>query len=282
MDPSNAALASMDEELIGPPALLRGTARGLEMFVNARAGVDAILAALDTRLAEAPAFFRDNNVRITVEDGPLPIGCLARLDELAARFTLRIVEVVAARPPAAIPEPTAELAAGSAPTSLDDEQPELAVDDVIEELASPEVPESPESFDEPTQIVAMPMPPAPEVLPIEGARLFVGPVRSGVILDHLGHLIVFGDVNPGAEVRATGNIVVLGRLRGTAHAGIGQDTGFIVALRLEAQQLRICKKVARPDSNSPSTDAEIAYVTGDQIIVERYTSRLPGNTSASI
>jgi septum site-determining protein MinC len=103
-----------------------------------------------------------------------------------------------------------------------------------------------------------------------------------VILDHLGHIIIFGDVNPGAEVRATGNIIVLGRLRGTAHAAIGADSGFIIALRQEAQQLRICKKVARPDANTPSTEAEIAYVTGDQIVVERYTSRLPGNTSASI
>jgi septum site-determining protein MinC len=131
------------------------------------------------------------------------------------------------------------------------------------------------------------MPTMPEVAPpemptIEGARLFIGPVRSGVILDHLGHIIIFGDVNPGAEVRATGNIIVLGRLRGTAHAAIGADTGFIIALRQEAQQLRICKKVARPDANTPSTEAEIAYVTGDQIVVERYTNRLPGNTSASI
>jgi len=123
----------------------------------------------------------------------------------------------------------------------------------------------------------------PEIpAPTEGTRLVIGPVRSGVILEHEGHLFIFGDVNPGAEVRATGNIVVLGRLRGTAHAGIGADGGFILALRLEAQQLRICKKVARPDSNTPSNDAEIAYVTGDQIVVERYTSRLPGNTSASI
>jgi septum site-determining protein MinC len=107
-------------------------------------------------------------------------------------------------------------------------------------------------------------------------------VRSGVILDHLGHLIVFGDVNPGAEVRATGNIIVLGRLRGTAHAAIGQDVGFILALHLEAQQLRIGRKVARSDSNTPASDAEIAFATGEQIIVETYTGRLPRHIAASI
>jgi septum site-determining protein MinC len=108
-------------------------------------------------------------------------------------------------------------------------------------------------------------------------------VRSGVILEHRGHLIIFGDVNPGAEVRAEGSIVVLGRLRGTAHAGIGATGGFILALRLEPQQLRIGRMVARAgDSDTPSTDAEIAYVTGESIVVERYQGRLPRSLAASI
>ncbi len=109
----------------------------------------------------------------------------------------------------------------------------------------------------------------------ETTRLFVGPVRSGVILDHRGHLIVFGDVNPGAEVRAEGNIIVLGRLRGTAHAGIGATAGFIVALRLEPQQLRICRTVARASDGETATVPEIAYLTDDSIVVERYQGRLP-------
>ncbi len=116
-----------------------------------------------------------------------------------------------------------------------------------------------------------------------GARLVIGPVRSGVILEHTGHLIIFGDVNPGAEVRATGNIVVLGRLKGMAHAGIGRDLGFILALRLEPQQLRICRKVARSgDSDQAASDAEIAYCTGDAIVVERYLGKLPKNLASSI
>ena len=104
-----------------------------------------------------------------------------------------------------------------------------------------------------------------------------------MILDHVGHVVVFGDVNPGAEVRATGNIVVLGRLRGTAHAGIGAPMGFILALRLEPQQLRIGRQVARAgDSDTPDHDAEIAYATGEQIVVEHYQGRLPKNLAASL
>src|SRR5262249_54919951 len=91
-----------------------------------------------------------------------------------------------------------------------------------------------------------------------GARLVVGPVRSGRIVDHPGHVIVIGDVNPGAEVRAEGSIIVLGRLRGVAHAAIGRAAGFIIALTLQPQQLRIGRMVARADDKDrPSGGAEI-------------------------
>ncbi len=247
MDLSNAAVFVVDEP---PPlaAILRGTARGLELIVNARASADAIAAAVEARIAEAPSFFRGSDVRVAVDDGPLALGCLAKLDELAAKLELRIVEVAAH----AAPRP--QLAAGSAPAVVP--EPEIitierVVEHVVEQLVGP--------------------------------RLVIGPVRSGVILDHVGHVIVFGDVNPGAEVRATGNLVVLGRLRGTAHAGIGAPMGFILALRLEPQQLRIGRQVARAgDSDTPGQDAEIAYATGEQIVVERYQGRLPKNLAASL
>src|SRR5258706_3276417 len=101
MDSSNAALALEDTLTslpASPAALLRGTARGLEMIVDARAPADAMVEALERRLGEAPAFFRGSDVRVAVESGPLAPGCLAHLDELAARFELRIIEVGAAKP----------------------------------------------------------------------------------------------------------------------------------------------------------------------------------------
>lgn len=273
MDSSNAALVA-EPEVVGPAALLRGTSRGLEWSVDAHAATDAIVLALETKLAEAPTFFRGSDVRITVECGPLTNGALVALAGLAGRYDLRIVEVGAPKPvlPAAVivesgpmPKPL-ELAEGSSPNPFEDEAPTL--------------------FLEPTDIEEFTEEPTQSSLPLqvpEGTRLVVGPVRSGVILDHSGNLIVFGDVNPGAEVRATGNIVVLGRLRGTAHAAIGTDTGFILALRLEPQQLRIGRRVARAaDNDTGSNDAEIAYATGEQMVVERYQGRLPRNLATSI
>jgi len=299
MDSSNAALAVSENEVdpAAPAAVLRGTARGLEMLVNGRATADAIVEALEARLGEAPAFFRGSDVRIAVEDGPLAAGCLTRLDELAQRFALQIVEISAARAAAAIPEAMPSkpnLAHGSSPNAFEDEAPtNNAIAQVIGQIEYPNaimldevelVEEPAESFEEPTQTsVPRHLAASPEAFAAEdGPRLFVGPVRSGVILEHVGHLVVFGDVNPGAEVRATGSIVVLGRLRGTAHAGIGQELGFILALRLEPQQLRIGKRVARADSNAPAAEAEIAYVTGEQVVVESYTGRLPRNLATSL
>ncbi len=301
MDASNAAVA-VDEAWsepveVGPPAILRGTARGLEMVVRGRATPDAIAAALEQRLEEAPAFFRGNDVRVSVDDGPLAPGCLARLDTLATRFGLRIIEVSAV----AVPRPN--LAAGSAPNEFEEEAPTVIAGEPLVpaeaptrtepvQLAESELTElvamiapSEISFEEPTQTatpLALASAAVSELDAADGTRLVIGPVRSGVILDHAGHLIVFGDVNPGAEVRATGNIIVLGRLRGTAHAGIGADMGFILALRLEPQQLRICRQVARAGDDAAPTDCEIAYATGGAIVVERYSGRLPRNLATSI
>jgi septum site-determining protein MinC len=142
------------------------------------------------------------------------------------------------------------------------------------------------SFEEPTQTAVPLQLAATAEIELEtvapGARLVVGPVRSGVILEHTGHVIVFGDVNPGAEVRAEGNIIVLGRLRGTAHAGIGQDVGFILALQLQPQQLRICRQVARAGDSEAASQTEIAYIAGGQIVVERYTGKLPSSLATTI
>ncbi len=270
----------------GPAAILRGTARGLEIVVDAGASRDAIRAAIDDRLAEAPTFFRGSDVRVRVTDGALPIGVLAALDDIAGRYDLRVVEIGPVKPKLmvvedAVPEP--QLAAGSAPAFED----EVTIDRQFTpaELAAFEVDAEPIGALLAATIPAR-LPTAVEDAPAvddQIVKVVVGPVRSGVILEHAGHVIVFGDVNPGAEVRAIGNIVVLGRLRGTAHAGIGGDDAFILSLRLEPQQLRIGRRVTRAgEGERPGTEPELAHIVNDQITVERYTGKLPRNLAAGI
>ena len=64
--------------------------------------------------------------------------------------------------------------------------------------------------------------------------------RSGEIIRYSGDVVVLGDVNPGAEIVAGGDITVFGALRGIAHAGSGGLTkAAIIAYRLESPRLQI-------------------------------------------
>jgi septum formation inhibitor MinC len=82
-------------------------------------------------------------------------------------------------------------------------------------------------------------------------------LRSGQSVTHRGHLVIIGDVNPGAELVADGDITVWGALRGVAHAGAsGNSNAEIRALKFDAIQLRIANAIARsPDRNKAGSSA---------------------------
>lgn len=96
-------------------------------------------------------------------------------------------------------------------------------------------------------------------------------LRSGQAVSHKGHLVIVGDVNPGAEVIAEGDITVWGALRGMAHAGTNGNTqAEIRALRLQPIQIRIAHAIARaPDrprsSGSGHKGPETARIVNGQI-----------------
>jgi len=107
------------------------------------------------------------------------------------------------------------------------------------------------------------------------ARIVYATVRSGQKIETEHSLVIFGDVNSGAELIAGGDIMVLGSLRGTAHAGAYDETGggrVIFALNLQPTQLRIGMTISRGSSELGST-AELARVEGNLIVVEPYSSR---------
>lgn len=71
-----------------------------------------------------------------------------------------------------------------------------------------------------------------------------GSLRSGQRIEEEGSIVIIGDVNSGAEVIAGDNVVVLGTLRGLAHAGAkGNEKAIISAGRLDTVQLRIANTV---------------------------------------
>ncbi|AWB45722.1 septum site-determining protein MinC [Paenibacillus sp. CAA11] len=74
-----------------------------------------------------------------------------------------------------------------------------------------------------------------------------GMVRSGQILRHEGNLLFLGDVNPGGLIACTGDIFIMGALRGMAHAGMdGDESAIIAASHLAPTQLRIAEVISRP------------------------------------
>lgn len=97
-----------------------------------------------------------------------------------------------------------------------------------------------------------------------------GTLRSGRAFQSPGHVTLLGDVNPGAELVAGGDIVVWGKLRGTVHAGAaGDDEAVICALQFAPSQIRIGLHIARsPERGKPLNVPEIARVEGGQIVVE--------------
>lgn len=89
-------------------------------------------------------------------------------------------------------------------------------------------------------------------------------LRSGTRIEFSGHVVVFGDVNPGAEIIAEGNVIIWGRLRGMVHAGAkGNRNTVICALDLSPTQLRIAEEVSAILKPREDPTPEIARINSD-------------------
>lgn len=106
------------------------------------------------------------------------------------------------------------------------------------------------------------------------AQIFDGSLRSGNKIEYEGTIVVTGDVNAGAEVVAGENVIVVGALRGLAHAGAKGNRGaIIVAGSIEAPQLRIAdvvKEIEIYDDDEEDEDIikRKAYIENGEIIME--------------
>ncbi|ELR97103.1 septum site-determining protein MinC [Gloeocapsa sp. PCC 73106] len=96
-------------------------------------------------------------------------------------------------------------------------------------------------------------------------------IRSGVEIRHPGNVVIVGDLNPGGSIIALGDIIIWGKLKGTAHAGAqGNRKCRIMALKMEPTQLRIADLVARaPDSSPAQLEPEVAYITKQGICIAK-------------
>lgn len=102
-------------------------------------------------------------------------------------------------------------------------------------------------------------------------------LRSGQRIDFEGNVLVLGDVNPGAEIVASGDIIVMGKLRGTVHAGAAGDaTAKVFAFQITPLQIRIAKEIARGSDKKTKVRRnkenypEIAFIKDGQIVVDKF------------
>lgn len=89
-------------------------------------------------------------------------------------------------------------------------------------------------------------------------------LRSGTRIEFAGHVVVLGDVNPGAEIVAEGNVIVWGRVRGMIHAGSRGDRGAVIcALDLSPTQLRIADEASAALDPHETPHPEMARINED-------------------
>jgi septum site-determining protein MinC len=116
-----------------------------------------------------------------------------------------------------------------------------------------------------------------EVKEGEAALLVRRTLRSGFSIQHTGHIIVVGDVNPGAEIIAAGDVIVWGRLRGMVHAGAGGNASAqVCALDLSPTQLRIADLIAGLPMKKKQTQPETARIVNGQITAQAWDPKRRG------
>jgi len=216
--------------------LIKGTRDGLIVTLG-DGPLDAVLAALEERLAARPAFFLGGRAAVKVLDRPLSPEDLHAIGAVFQRVGMSIWAVD-----------------GSHPATVESAG-ELGLETSLAAPVSREGPaQEPMSHRELPGIVVR------------------RTLRAGQEIEYAGHVTLIGDVNPGAEVIAGGDVVVWGKLRGVVYAGaLGDDSAVVCALQLAPGQIRIGSFIATPpDRARPPKAPEQASVQGGTIVVDRW------------
>ena len=214
------------------PISIKGGKDGLRLILDEASPWNEVLEELHERLARGTEFFQGAQITVDTGQRALGDGDFAELLQVMGEYGLQPSTLATATPEGR----SAGRAAGIS-----------------------------------TRPPARTAPAAPQS-DTESGALIQRTLRSGQVLRFPGHLTLLGDVNPGAEIVATGSIVVWGRLRGTAYAGaMGDTTAVICALELAPTLLRIAEAMARPPESRPA-GPELARMTSNGIEVEPWES----------
>lgn len=276
-------------------ALLRGRGQGLEIVLTGRDFGEA-LDELDARLAERSGFYRGCSAVAAMGANPPEAQAFARLRRLLndAGIELRALsggpaieglarEAGVAFEPAIPVAGAHELERRRALRPRRDAELSDAARSLVADFAGAraDIASRRKRGEASVRRLDPPAPPSAKESPAPGLHVVGGPaptlyhagtLRGGQTLHHDGNIVVVGDVNPGAELIATGDVLVFGRLAGVAHAGAqGNADARVYALALDATQLRIATFIATDTDDavrSPgSARAEAALVRDGRIAI---------------
>ena len=278
--PDRSPSVLLDATARPPIILLAQDATWVEIREDASRVLQGVAAAwagaeahLDLGQREPDLFDLRRLVHLLKDDFDVNVVGLRCLDDALRRFAERElkVRIHLQQPPAPAPEPEDEEPSPEAEATSRDDDPEFSED--LPPQTTGEHDNSPAAGTD------------SEVLGASGApvRIVQRTLRGGTVLRHSGDLVLYGDVNPGAELIAGGSITVLGTMMGMAQAGTRcGDRGWIMANELRHTQLRIGHRIIISESPKGGTKGrgpEIAFVQDGAITIEPYRGRLPRNVS---
>ena len=110
-------------------------------------------------------------------------------------------------------------------------------------------------------------------LSAQTGQFYRGTLKRGDTLESEASIVILGDVEFGAKVVAKGNIIILGTLYGSVHAGAAGDrNAFIIALSMQPQRLVIgdieAKRQLIYQDSLSINGPQIAVVDGKRIYLD--------------
>lgn len=238
---------------------IKGIPDGL--LVNIGEGpLDELIEQLDAEVASRRGFLHGSKVTLKVGKRKLDLMAITRLKNLLASHSMELWAVLTENAETMDSARALELA-----TRLPGSNVDLDGNAMRPSLES--------TFEEARQRESRVVEPDKVASIMNNCLMLRETLRSGRSIAHHSNVVVIGDVNPGAEIIAAGNVIVWGMLRGLVHAGShGDETSVICALGLVPTQLRIADYIAiSPTEKQKNLVPEIAYVQDQQIVADAWT-----------
>lgn len=227
----------MDDEIIK----LKGTGDGIKIYLSPGFNITEITRALYKKLDEYRKFFGSGKCNIYF------IG-----DDISDTDKLRLEAISKAM----LPE---------AAVNYGEKTILKKLESLLEKETSKKRPEEP----------PRPKGPPPEEVIATNfkssrARFFEGVVKAGRRVESDSHMVLVGDVLEGGEVCAAGNIVIFGRLLGSASAGAGGSRdAYIIALDFMPEGVAVAG-IGEADVDYGGGGPKKAKLINNEIFIEEF------------